>query len=606
MHVAISRRLPGRLRVAVPWIYDEPVRAYRLQMQLEQTPGIRSVRCNPQTGRALILFDEARVSHVQIVRCIEAWIIQWQQSQTQAPGAEVAASLEAGTRAYATSPAVQSRDNPYRVPVIASSVLLGALALKRLILGRSALALSPITFWASAGLSIVAGYPALRRGVENLVQGQSVTPDLWLGLASLSMAAVRENLVALSVITAVNLAMYQRYTLFSGAEDTWLKPQLDKHSRNMSRLSLWLSSLALVFTRNPLRAIGVALAANPRPAILSHKFRWAEAEREAVERNLVFPHSGSLSMVGDTSSIVLDERCLPNRKAAWTVRPILAKHEPGKVLALAASLLQKCNHHPWKSALIQEVSEQGRSMHTAFQVEESAEGVRGLIKRHEALLGTRLFLEQHGIAGSSVELTERRLKHEGYDTQILVVAGQPVAVIGYRRIDEGHWLSVIQHLQENGFRVRILGNGKHPQHDLEWIVKDQLIRELEAGTITILVASEEVALQHPHLIRFATVDGHRFLDTLQFCRDKGRQARHDTTLLKAWNYVGVAMALTSPAAAPLIALASDVLAMYFIAAQRWGSLLRTGEGRMTKEAVLNSTPHECGNIAPRQELVFSQ
>jgi P-type Ca2+ transporter type 2C len=578
MHVAISHRLPGRLRVAVPWIHHEPVNAYRLQTKLEQIPGIRSVQCNPQTGRALILFDEAHLSHAHIVRCIDAWATQWEQSRAKAPEAEVAASLETEPGVYKTSPAVPATDNPYRIPVMASSVLLGGLALKRLILGKSALASSPITFWASAGLSIIAGYPALRRGVENLLQGRSVTPDLWLGLASLSMAAVRENLVALSAITAVNLAMYQRYTRFSEPEDTWLEPKLDQHSRKMSRLSLWLSSLALVFTRNPLRAVGVALAANPRPAILSHKFRWAEAEREAVERNLLLPQSGSLSMVGDATSLVLDERCLPDSKDNWTVRPILANHEPGKVLALAASLLQKCSQHPWKPALIQEVSEQGRSMHTPFQVEESAEGVRGLIKGHEMLLGTRLFLEEYGIANSSVELTERRLRREGYQTQILVVAGQPVAVIGYRRIDEGHWSNVIHQLQELGIRVRTLGSRDGPHPDLKRIEKDQLIRELEAGTVTIFVGGEEVALQHPHLIRFAAGESHRFLETLRFCRDKSRQAAHDTTVLKAWNYMGVAMALISPAVAPLIALAGDVLAMYFIAAQRRGSILCPGEG----------------------------
>jgi copper chaperone CopZ len=573
-------------------------------MKLEQIPGIRSVQCNPQTGRALILFDEARVSHAHIVQCIEAWITEWDQPRAQAPAAEVAATLEAGAGVYPASPVVPARDNPYRIPAIASSVLLGGVVLKRLFSGPSALAASPITFWISAGLSIVAGYPALRRGVENLLQGQTASPDLWLGLANLSMSAMRESMVSLSVVTAVNLAMYQRYTRLSEPQNTWLEPALDQHTRKISRISFWLSALALVITRNPLCALGVALAGNPQPAIVSNKFRWAQAEREAIEQNLPLPQSGSLSMVKDATSVVLDERCLPNSKATWTVRPILANQEPGKVLALAASLLQKCNQHPWKSELIEEVSEQGRSMHTPFQVEESADGVRGLIKGHETLLGTRLFLEQHGIADPSVELADRRLRREGYQTQILVVAGQPVAVIGYRRMDEGDWPDVIHQLQENGFRVCILGSDQHLSSDVERIAKDQLIRELEAGTVTILVGCEEVALEHPLLIRFAEVEGHRFLKTLRFCRDKGHLASHDIALLKIWNYMGMAMAFLSPAAASLTGLASDVLAMYFIAAQRWGSLLHGNAQRNPDIAHVDRALPGSSYTAQR-ELAFS-
>jgi P-type Ca2+ transporter type 2C len=113
MHVAISHCLPGRIRVAVPWIRNEPVSAYRLQTNLEQTPGIRSVHCNSLTGRALICFDETRISYAHIVRWIESWLAQWQHSRTQTSEAEVAAALEAETGAYASSPAVLARDNPW-------------------------------------------------------------------------------------------------------------------------------------------------------------------------------------------------------------------------------------------------------------------------------------------------------------------------------------------------------------------------------------------------------------------------------------------------------------------------------------------------------------
>jgi magnesium-transporting ATPase (P-type) len=120
MDVAISHCLPGRLRVAVSGLRDEPASAHRLQEKLKQIQGIQTVRCNPQTGRALILFDEARVSCAHILRCIEAWVTQWNQVRAELSNAEVAATAEAETEAHARPAMVHTRDNPFRNAVQAN------------------------------------------------------------------------------------------------------------------------------------------------------------------------------------------------------------------------------------------------------------------------------------------------------------------------------------------------------------------------------------------------------------------------------------------------------------------------------------------------------
>ncbi|GMA51748.1 calcium-transporting P-type ATPase, PMR1-type [Alicyclobacillus contaminans] len=193
------------------------------------------------------------------------------------------------------------------------------------------------------------------------------------------------------------------------------------------------------------------------------------------------------------------------------------------------------------------------------------------------------------------------MRQEGFQTRILVVAKQPVAVIGYRPMEDDNWSNVIHQLQERGFRVRTLGSGSPLHPGVEQVSKEQLIREVEAGTVTILVHSEGMELEHPRLIRFASDDGHRFMETLRFCQEKARRATRDVSILKSWNYLGVAMAMMSTVAAPIIALAGDVLSVYLMAAQRRGLRLRAREEAMPREEGTHKrTFHESGQTAHRE------
>ncbi len=575
MDVEITHQLPGRLRVIVKGLRNEAILAYRLQAMLKQIDGIRDVQCNPDTGRALICFDESLITSERVVQDIRSWTATVADNYGREA---VAATIEADVL---HDPVVNqgrqvSTTNPYLVPTMASSALLGGLSLKRLFMGRSVLATSPVTFWASAAVTVAAGYPALRRGMEHLFHHRKASPDLWIGLGTLAMAAVRENLVALSVITALNFAMYRRYNVLSAPDDTHLPPEIEHHSQRMSRLSLWLAPLSLLLTRSPLRAIGVALAANPRPVILSHKYRWAQAEREAHEKHLLVSTRYGLSALASAKNIVFsDENLILGDDPEWRIHPVNEKSDVGKVTAIAASLVQKCDNHPWRNTLVQRALREQRTFHTAFNVECQSEGIRGSIQGHEILFGTREFITKLGIDTASILMEERRMRRQGFLTQILVVEKHPVAIFGCKRDIDVEWKCIFDEWRRYGYSVRSLKKDPYATTMLEPVTVDQLSKELEMGNTTILIGDEEqLSTDHPCFIPISPRNSRRLQETLAFCRETGQRAQRDVAIVKAWNLAGVGLALAAPVTAPLIALTGDVVAMFLIAAQDLSGRIR--------------------------------
>lgn len=86
------------------------------------------------------------------------------------------------------------------LPLTLSMGGLAVLGAKQQLLGRSALARSPAPFYLSAGLSVITGYPLLRRGFQSFAKERKWNADLLLGIGALALALVRENLIVLAGI----------------------------------------------------------------------------------------------------------------------------------------------------------------------------------------------------------------------------------------------------------------------------------------------------------------------------------------------------------------------------------------------------------------------
>ncbi|MDB5083367.1 MAG: hypothetical protein JWN30_253, partial [Bacilli bacterium] len=151
MSLTVSHRLPGRLRLAIAGIQNQPVLAYKLQCALEKIPGIQDAQCNASSGRALIRFTENLIAEDQVLTEVRlrlpnfAGVAAWEET---AATSELQSGTESDTLAAGSitlpEPLVRSKlslstQNPYRFSTIASASLFGLLSIKRLLVGRSAL-----------------------------------------------------------------------------------------------------------------------------------------------------------------------------------------------------------------------------------------------------------------------------------------------------------------------------------------------------------------------------------------------------------------------------------------------------------------------------------
>lgn len=586
MNVRIMHRLPGRLRLDIPDMVYQQIVAYQLQTYLETIDGIQEAACNSFTGRALIRFDERVLSAPQIMELL----MQWLPNKIGTQRAEVAAAREEAVSA-AQRPSLRVipgnepdspfqafavRDNPYFLPAVVSGSLLGLLTVKRFLIGRSALAAAPIPFYAAAGLSIAAGYPAIRRGVEGLIKERKASPDLWIGLATLSLAALRENLVALSAITLLNLALYRRHTKLDPMEATHLDPETERYSRRMSRVGFWLTPLTFLLTRSPLHALGVLLAANPRPAMLAHKYTWAQAEEEAAAKGIRVPGKGNLETLAAVRTIVLtDEQVLNEDGHEWDIRVLREGVEAGKILATAASLLQK-EEHPWRDALLEAAQQDNRTLRTPFHVEVSADGVRGTLNGHETVFGSKNYVKQTGLDLTPVLLEERRMRREGFKPYLLVQDGDILALIGRKQQLAPEWHQQIDRWQQQGFSVVYLQRGERIPSPLPMKTLDELRKDLEHQQPVLVIGGlNEIAADNPHVVMIK--DTGQLDETIRFCREVQNRIRNDLRIVKTWNAGGIGLAFLTPIAAPLINLLGDAVGVMLLARNNWQHRLQDGE-----------------------------
>ncbi|KEO82221.1 cation-translocating P-type ATPase [Tumebacillus flagellatus] len=605
MNVRIAHRLPGRVRLEIVEMQRSPVLAYRIEQALRALPGVLDVRCNTETGRALVRLDDRRIQAEALVRVLERMkrgaqtdtrsaVAATSERQAESsphilPKNELAQSLS--TLAEKTTSAIQSLTsrtgllpatepsdsksspsaaNPYRIPLTVSAGLLGLFALKRLFIGRSALASAPGPFLAAAAMSIAAGYPALRRGTEQAIKQRRRNPDLWLGAAALGLAALRENLLALSSITLLNVAMYRRHERLSPCEPTMLHPELERHGRTMTRAAVWLAPAAWLLTGNPMAALAVLLAANPRPAMVSHKHAWAQAERHAHDNGLPLPRTGNLEALGSAKSIVLaDGTTLTEHTQDLKVQTVREDMNTEKTISLAASLLEKLDAHPLRGALLKSAVHEKRTHRTAFHVEGHEDGVRGTINGHETFFGTKDYIQSLNLPFdlSPFVFQERRLRRDGYKPYLLVQDGELLALIGSKQQLNSTWSERVAAWQERGYDVRCLQRGERVPCELEMMTPHEIQAELDSGRPVVIFGDHDLPTANPLLATLSLDEIERFDELLQTCAEAGEQIERDLQLVKAWNKVGIGVALLAPRSAPLINLLGDFVSVALLSRQ---------------------------------------
>jgi len=206
----------GRLRVRVPWVRADPVRAVAVEESVDKVAGVRAVHAYPRTASVVIWYSPRRCDTAELISAIAA-------------AQEVPRSL-----VPARTPRSADIHNADVIRMAIGAVALALLGIRRYGLVRPPL-LGPTSRLFATGATIITGYPFLRGALRSLRGGKSPGTDLLVSAATIASLILRENVVALTVLWLLNIGEYlQDLTLrrtrraiadlLRGAQDTaWIQ-----------------------------------------------------------------------------------------------------------------------------------------------------------------------------------------------------------------------------------------------------------------------------------------------------------------------------------------------------------------------------------------------
>ncbi|NOV04339.1 cation-translocating P-type ATPase [Paenibacillus planticolens] len=602
--------LPGRIRLEISGLKGCKHTADLLIRRFSTCQGIyKAVPCT-LSGRLLLLYDEKRITQqdiFEIIRNMEEQVVLRKtpvtiSDQTVFAGEDIqqevaaAADVDHGPpEDIRVLPQIQNPDrkqplNSVPLPLVLSMGGLAILGAKQLFMGQSALARSPAPFYLSALVSVVTGYPFLKRGIQNFSEKKQINSDLLLGTSALALALIRENLVVLAGLSILQFVNWKRsQSVLHAEKDVSLSPTLQTYSEKASKLGMLASAVTWAVTRNPLRAIAVLLAANPRSMILPAKCAWNQAELVSNERNYIVPEKGSLSQLARTKTILMeDSSLLFDPPQIEELDCLTANHEDtDKIICSAASLMAKSSH-PWKEEIWNKAKQTCRTIRTAFHVEEDAHGIKGKINDSLILLGSFKYLEDHGIDCTAYELQAKRL----------IKKGSSVLYVGKQGFKSGECLGLIVRHQETaineqgltavsfmdkGWRIRLLKNSlqitdellSRYHMDTSWLGLEQgeIIEKIaimqQQGEEVLFVSSSDhnpfnAYLKEAGLASIASDELNNILESAEYAEIIDQTVNQHAEVTKKWNLLGSALATFGMISAPVVNLAADALSLVFM------------------------------------------
>lgn len=186
--------LPGRLRIYIKELKNNPMYCERIHCLLSKTTGIHRVAANHFTGKVLVCFDEKKVD----ISTLEYLMLQAQHLDI----------IPAGSAEYPVRGGIMTellKQKEFKRVVISGAVLTGILV-KQIFFGRTALAEDYRIFTIAAAATILTGYPLFKKGINRLQQRGKINYELILSFCAFSCILLRESTLSLFVITTAYLS----------------------------------------------------------------------------------------------------------------------------------------------------------------------------------------------------------------------------------------------------------------------------------------------------------------------------------------------------------------------------------------------------------------
>lgn len=620
------RLLPGRIRMEFSGLLHSKQTKQFLHHDLALLKGVTKAEASAVTGRILVVYDERKTSDRQLLQQLESLerkyaglghdetsIHAGQEAPAQAvsePGTsdEAAASLE--TPALPLQPSLHANcllnskavpeslrtiptpvyprsASPPGVPLPFALAMGGLLVLgaKQLIFGKSALAQSAVPFYMSGLVAAVTGYPFLRRGFTRLTEGK-LSPDLILGTAALGLALVRENLVVLGALSILQYVNWKRSRIgMTDADSQPLPPEIQAYSERAGRWGMAAAAATWLFTRSPLRAIAVLLAANPRPATIPVKTAWQQAELYSKEGQPSLPQGALLAHLAQTVTLLLENTSLLVQTNIQETECTSHEEDPDKLICLTASLMEK-TVHPWKQEVLRKARFTCRTIRKAFHVSEEADGIRGLISNTSYCIGNLAYCKRHGVAFEQYYLEAKRIESKGCEVLYLSkqMGGNWICQgLTYRgqQFDSDR-KALLSRARQQGIQASVLedssGIGREAMTRLglqtDWLGTHiselvERIATLHQQGKRVLLVSDSFGEKSRYLME-AGVVGITFDQLGQVLEARQSAQKIESTvnehfqITKKWNIVGSLLAAIGVLSAPIVNLASDALSLIFL------------------------------------------
>lgn len=602
------------MRVEIAGLQGNSTTANLLMECMSSHRGIQKVEPSAATGRLLLCYDEAQIGLQEIFRLIKS--VEEQASQAEPVIKEAEPVMEEAEREVAAAsadvmpgipeemrvlPQVRSTDHKKLAEKIPPSLALSmgglaVLGIKQLFLGPSKLASSPPPFYLSALVSVVTGYPFIKRGIQTYAEKKKVNSDLVLGTSALALALVRENLVVLAGLSILQYVNWKRSHAVLHGRPVSLSPEIKRYSEKAGKWGMIAAGATWAVTRNPLRAIAVLLAANPRPMTDPAQCAWKQAELVSDERNYVVPAKGSLSQLARTKTLLIEDSSVVFQHPDVEEMQLMTNTEEDadKLICYAASLVEKSSH-PWKEEIRDKAKQTCRTIRTAFHVKEEEEGIQGKVSDYLILLGSSKYVEAHGIECSPYMLKAKRMMKKGCG--VLFAAKQGPS--------GGECLGLIVKHQEHvlnengrraaafvdkGWRVAVLQNSleltgsllKQYHMDGSWLsleqgeVIEKIAQMQHEGEEVLFVAGPESSPVNEYF-REAGVPSIAVHELEQIEESTLLAEKIDQTvnthfqITKKWNILGATLATMGMISAPVANLAADALSLVFMSRSKKAS-----------------------------------
>ncbi|MDQ0199112.1 cation-translocating P-type ATPase [Neobacillus ginsengisoli] len=378
MELDIKKRsyhvISGRLRTELYGLKNNPDIALHFEQAFSSIKGILHVETNIISGKILLQYDENIISLEEMCLHISQFEekifkqfygfneVNEDAENTEVPSfSQVAATYDFPTKRAQNQGASQKivssilrylpknqlarapADEKVPLPLALSVSGLGILGIKQLFFGRSILARHPLAFYLAAALSVSTGYSFIKRRLQKFWRGRRVNIDLLLSASALTLALIRENLIVLAALSLIQYLNWKRASSNKNGlmDQEFVTEEIDAYSRRASKLGFIGAGAALAVTRNPIVSLGVLLAANPRPIIISTEYAWKQAEYVARENNQAIPINGSVYQLARTKYVVFEDASLLTANGAIRKECIpLLTHIPGGKVAVVNNELK--------------------------------------------------------------------------------------------------------------------------------------------------------------------------------------------------------------------------------------------------------------------------